>query len=254
MSQDTKGLAPTSSDLEALVQHAGFIFAGTVRQVGAATFAGVPAEGAAVVRVDAPLQAPMLLHAYLGRDITLDLHASDELGVGDEAVFFASGSVYGQSIALRELGHVPITGDLADIRRYVVEAGEKLTEDTLRRRLADAVAVVAGRVAQTAEVNRRDEREPASEHDPRWFEAVIAIDVALRGIGAEKSVLVLFAGSRHVAWRKAPKLHVGHAGVWILHEDTVEGLGRKALVLVDARDSWPREWLRRIQVLLGEMD
>jgi hypothetical protein len=253
MSQDQPGLATGSSELDALVQQAGFIFVGTVRQLGAATIAGVPSERAAVVRVDAPLQAPTILHSYLGQEITLDLRESHELAAGDEAVFFANGWLYGQSIALRELAHRLIKGDVGDIRREVVEAGERLANEELKRRLVDAVAVVAGRVAQVAEVIQR-EREPEREHDPHWFEAVIAIDLALRGMKDRKSVLVLFAGSRHIAWRKALKLHVDQAGLWILHEDTIEELGREALVLLNPRDFWPPDRLGQIQALLSQMN
>jgi hypothetical protein len=67
-------------------------------------------------------------------------------------------------------------------------------------------------------------------------------------------VVVLSAGSRHVAWRNAPKLRVGQSGVWILHEEMIDELDQEALVLVDPLDSWPLEQLRRIQALLGEID
>lgn len=255
MSHDETGRGePTASDVAALVRQAGFIFAGTVQQLGATTIAGIPAERAVVVRVNSPLQAPALLDAYVGRDVTVELRAPDELSVGDEAVFFAGSWIYGQSIALREIGHWLSRGDLDRIRRNIVEATERLVDEELRRRLADAVAVVAGRVAQTGEVGPRDEREPEREHDPRWVEAVIAIDSLLRGRREERSVVVLYAGSRHVAWRNAPKLRVGQSGIWILHEDRIAEPDREALVLVDPRDSWPPEQLGRIQALLSEID
>jgi hypothetical protein len=251
---DASGRGELASSVpEALVQQAGFIFAGTVQQLGAATVAHLPAERTAVVRVDSPVQAPALLQAFVGRDITVELRSSDELSVGDDVVFLACGWVYGPSIALRELAHWPIGGDLIRIRRDVVEATERLADEALRRRLTNAVAVVAGRVAQIAEVPR-DEREPERERDPQWIEAVIAVDLVLRGSRDETSVVVLSAGSRHVAWRNAPKLRVGQSGVWILHEEMIDELDQEALVLVDPLDSWPLEQLRRIQALLGEID
>jgi hypothetical protein len=255
VSQDEAGLGErTPSDPEGFVPQAGIIFAATVRQLGAATIERIPAERTAVVRVDSPLHVPQLLEAYVGRDVTVELRAPGELRVDDEVVFFANGWIYGESIALRELAHWPIRGDLGGVRRKVAEARERLADEEVRRRLADAAAVVAGRVAATAAVVPRNGREAKREHDPRWVEAVIAVDSVLRGPAVEKSLLVLFAGSRDVAWRNAPKLHVGQSGVWILHEETIKELGREALVLVDPRDSWPPERLGRIQALLNEID
>jgi hypothetical protein len=239
---------------EGFVPQAGIIFAGTVRKLGAATIERIPSERTAVVRVDSPLHAPVLLEAYVGRDITVELRKPGELSVDDEVVFFANGWIYGESIALRELGHWPIRGDLARVRRKVVEARERFADEELRRRLADAVAVVAGRVVQTAAVVPRNGCEPKREHDPGWVEAVIAVDLVLRGPPDETSVLVLFAGSRDVAWRNAPKLHVGQSGIWVLHEEMIDDLDREALVLVDPRDSWPPEQLGRIQARLNEID
>lgn len=243
---------PAASGAEDLVQQAGFIFAGTVQRLGAATMSGVPAERTAVVRVDSPLAAPALLEGYVGQDVTVRLRAPEGLEEGDEAVFFASGLVYGHSIALRELGHWPIRGNLIRLRQDVVEAQERLARIELQRRLADAVAVVMGRVVQTAPIKSDDEHEPEREHDPRWVEAVIAIDLVLRGAQDQTSVVVLFAGSRDAKWRAAPKLQVGQSGIWILREAPIEGLDRAALVLVDPRDAQPPERLGRIQASLGE--
>jgi hypothetical protein len=251
MSQDEmRDAGPqAASSAEDLVQRAGFIFAGTVQRLGAATIAGVPAESAAVVRVDSPLAAPALLEGYVGHDVTVRLRAPDGLQEGDEAVFFASGWVYGRGIALRELGHWPISGNLVRLRQEVVEAQERLASTELRRRLADAVAVVMGRVVQTARVESDDEHEPEREHDPRWVVAVIAVDLVLLGAQDQTSVVVLFAGSHDAKWRAAPKLRVGQSGIWILREAPIEGLDRAALVLVDPRDSQPPERLGRIQAL-----
>jgi hypothetical protein len=241
-----------SADLETLVRQAGFIFVGSVQQLGTATVAGIPAERAALVRVKAPLQAPPLMRDYVGRDVTVELRALDELRVGDEAVFFTRGWVYAQSIALRELGHRPIRGDLDVVRRNVIDVRERIADEDLRRRLGDAVAVVAGRVVHTAKVALRDVGAPEREHDPQWFEAVIAVDSVLLGALDRKSVVVLFASSRDVKWRNAPKLHVGQSGIWLLHEEAPKELEWEAFVLVDPRDSWPLEQLGRIKALLSE--
>lgn len=250
MSKNRLGGPP--SGREVLVINAGFIFAGTVRHLRAATIAGLPDERAAVVQVNSPLQSSALLEAYVGRDVTVELRDQDDLTEGDEIVFFADGWVYGQSIAVRELGHRSVPDDLARIRREIVEAKERIVEEDLRKRLANAVAVVVGRVAHTTEVVSRDERGPEREHDPRWFEAVIIVDSLLRGSLAHRTVTVLFPGSRDVKWRSAPKLHAGQSGIWVLHEQTVDELEQEVLVLLDSRDSYAIEQLPRIQALLGE--
>jgi hypothetical protein len=246
--RETRDEGRRASSLSALMEHAGYIFAGAVHGLGT-TIAGVPTERAAVVRVTSPLRGPELLTAYVGRDVTVELLAPGKPGPHREAVFFASGLVYGLGLRLRELGHRPI-GDLVRLRQEIAEAAEQSVDQRLRRRLADAHAVVAGRVVQTTEVLPRDRRP--REHSPRWIEAIIMVDRSLRGARDAKSAVVLFVGSRHIAWRKAPKLHVGQAGVWILQQRMVSELGREVFVVEDPLDSWPPEGIGRIRILLSE--
>jgi hypothetical protein len=256
MSQNEIGQSAeeASSNPEALVGQAGFIFSGTVTKLGATNMAGVPlGEETAVVRVKSFVRGPALLEAYVGKDITVKVLDPHQLSVGQDLVFFANSWVYGKSIALREVGRWAIRGDLTHLRQKIVEVEQQLADQKLERYLADAALVISGRVAQIAEVARR-EGSPEREHDPEWTEAVIVVEhVLARRQGSRdegKSEVVLFAASRDIAWRRAPKLHEGQTGVWILHRIKIKELDREEYVVLDSLASWPREQLDRIKDLI----
>ena len=243
-----------SSNLEALVQQAGFIFSGTVTALGETNMAGVPlGEETAVVRVKSVVRGPALLKVYVGKDITVQVLDPHQLSVGQDLVFFANSWIYGQSIALREVGHWAITEDLTHLRQQIVEVEQQLADQKLQRFLADAALVISGRVAQIAKL-ARPEGTPKREHDPEWTEAVIVVEHVLsRRQGSSeggKSEVVLFAASRDIAWRRAPKLYEGQTGVWILHKVKVKELDREEYVVLHSLASWPREQLDRIKGLI----
>ena len=254
MSQNEIGQPAEASTLEALVRQAGFIFSGTVTALGATNMAGVPlGEESAVVRVKSIVRGPTLLEAYVGKDITVQVLDPHQLSVGQDLVFFANSWVYGQSIALREVGHWAIEEDLTHLRQKIVEVEQQLADQKLERHLADAALVISGRVAQIADVARHEGR-PKREHDPEWTEAVIVVEHVMarrQGSGEEgKSEVVLFAASRDIAWRRAPKLYEGQTGVWILNRVKIKELDREEYVVLDSLASWPREQLDHIKGLI----
>jgi hypothetical protein len=239
-------------DLPDLVQHAGFIFAGTVQQLGGST-ERIPVNRATIVRVNATIEAPPILHNWIGRDITIGLRAPEALKAGDSAIFFAASWVYGEGLALRELSHRALTHDISQVRQQIIESRERLANEDLRQRLRSATLVVFGRVAQVAEAASLEKEGPEREHDPRWLEAILAVEIVLRGKRDTKSVAVLFAGSNHIAWREAPKVRVGQNGLWILHENQIGKAKRNVFVLDDSRDLHNSDELARIQALLHEI-
>jgi hypothetical protein len=234
------GEGARSSGPEALARRGGFTFVGTVREIGGAT-PGIPSgDDVAVVRVDSILRAPNVLKAHVGTDVTVRLCVPSGLEVDQQAVFSADSWIYGHGVALSEAGHWVVEGDLSAVRRRIVE---------VEQRLADESLIIAGRVAQTAEVERPG-TGPRREHDPGWTEAIVAVDQVLGRSEPRRSEIVLFAEARDVAWLKAPKLHLDQTGVWILHKLNIEELGRGGYAVLDSLDSWPREELGRIEELI----
>src|SRR5918994_6522196 len=80
-----------------------FVFQGTVVEVGKATLPTIEADDrTAIVRVDRVLRAPEQMEQIAGREITVRLRQSAE--VGTTAVFEADGWLYGESLAVLETG------------------------------------------------------------------------------------------------------------------------------------------------------
>ena len=205
-----------SSDL---AKQATFVFEGTVRKLRTATVPDVPVDDrTAVVHVDRVAKAPAALAGYGGQDITVQLGPGAALKRGQRAVFYTEGGLFGESLAVRSLGHTDV-GRTTSAEQSRDPVQEKTAHD-LEAHVADADLVVRGRVARvrvpTASLRRP--RGPVSEHAPRWQEAVVDVDEVGKGRSPRKQVVVWFPSSTDVRWARAPKLHAGQEGVFLLHK------------------------------------
>ena len=130
-----------SRQITALAGRAQFIFSGTIERTGAATFAAVPVDDAtAVVRVERVFRAPAVLGDQTERSITIQLLKPDAKE-GTRAVFFATGWLYGESIAVTEVGRT--TDD--DLDKVGDQLHGQRDERELLDRLAKADLVVVGK-------------------------------------------------------------------------------------------------------------
>jgi hypothetical protein len=201
--------------VEALTQESQFIFRGTVVRPGAANVAAVQAgPETAVVRVDEVVDGPRFLLGFTGLEVTVKLASPGSVTKGEQAVFFTRGWLYGESLAVVELGRMSPGSE-----KKVAAARLRIADRELQTRLDGAVLVVAGRVIETrpAAVKAR-----GGEHDPLWREAVIAVDRVLKGAAAGQVVL-LYPASRDRLWAGAPKPEAGWDGVWLLERGAVAG-------------------------------
>ncbi len=219
---------PASPRAESLAQQAGFVFKGTVKKLKAATMRGVPvSDRTVVVRVDEVMQAPEMLTEYSGRDITVQLSGRQKVKVGQQAVFYADGWLFGEGLAVQSAG-LHAVGKAAAALSAGGDAVQNRADREMQTRLASADVVVHGRVssvrlpaetptfrAATAEVTAST---PISEHDPLWREAVIEVGEVQKGNVSQKKVVVRFPSSTDVSWHNAPKFHPGQEGVFILHK------------------------------------
>jgi hypothetical protein len=214
-----------SDEIKALMAQAPFSFVGTVLHLGAATTTQVPIdERTAVVQVDHVLQAPDAFRYLEGHQVTVQLAADkDPPKVGDSAAFFVQGISFGESIAVAEVGRLPVES-VAPHAQAAMEAGKtggafeglarEIQQADLRAHMKDADAVVVGRVVGLEKAHQ----DVKSEHDPRWWRATIAVDHVESGDVAGPTVQVLYANSTDVRWRQSPKPTPGQSGVWILHK------------------------------------
>src|SRR5437660_10020237 len=107
MSLLADGALPQATDNQAaLVKQSSIIFAGTVSQVAATSFAGVPKSAQTiVVRVDTVLKKPAAVSLKKGDDVTVEVKDPAAFQNGTQATFYADGWIFGAGVAVKELGH-----------------------------------------------------------------------------------------------------------------------------------------------------
>lgn len=234
---------PAKSRIHNLAQEARFVFRGTVKKLKAATMSSVPVTGSTViVKVDEIIQAPRALSNYTGKEITVQLSGRQKVKVGQAAVFFTNGWLFGDSVAVQSIGHHPVEKTALALRMTDAGPGDpvkNLAKRDMKARLDNADVVVSGRVksislpeepaggpALTAIADRTTRRAPVSEHDPMWREAEVEVDDVHKGKHSKKTIVIRFPASRDVMWRKAPKFHPGQEGYFMLQKASPKDLKR----------------------------
>src|SRR5580704_15956884 len=102
------GALPQATDNQAaLVKQSSIIFAGTVSEVAATSFAGVPKSAQTiVVRVDSVLKKPSAVSLKKGDNVTVEVKDPGAFQPGAQATFYTDGWIFGSGIAVKELRHV----------------------------------------------------------------------------------------------------------------------------------------------------
>lgn len=207
-----------------LLQRAPFSFVGTIEHLGAAAMEVPVDDRTAVVYVDRVLHGPDVLLGLGGQRITLQL-AADAYppDVGETAAFFAQAIAFGESVAVAEVGRLPLE-HVEPQMRLAAEAGERALGvfehrvETLNlcKHAAEADAVVLGRVVKLEMASSKG-APGVSEHDPDWWVATLHVHHVERGEVKPGKVRVLYANSLDVRWRAAPKPKASESGLWLLH-------------------------------------
>jgi hypothetical protein len=211
-------------EIKKLLEESSFSFIGTVEQIGAATMSNLAIdERTAVVHVDHVLDAPAAFAGLEGQRVTVQLAPDvDPPAVGQAVAFFTQGLAFGESIAVREVGRLPVE-DVEPLATSALQAGVKagafaglrneLRQDRLRTHATESDAVVVGRVVK----NEKTLWESVSEHDPDWWKTTIDVRQVERGDIGNGPVEVLYPNSFDVRWCRVPKPKAGTDGVWFLH-------------------------------------
>jgi len=233
---------PAISKRDDLARQAKFIFKGSVQKLRASTVVAVPPTAQTIVaRVEEIITAPPTVSQFVGRDITVQFGARQNLKIGQRAVFYANGWLFGESIAVQALGWHPVEEAVTARFAATADPVRNFKNQDLEDRLASADVVVTGKVASVrlpveegsgapvaavaaggARAGRGEpaprKRGPISEHDPKWREAVIEVASAEKGKYRKKEIVVRFPSSNDVRWFKAPKFVPGQEGIFILHK------------------------------------
>src|SRR2546425_11605408 len=168
----------------ALVKQSDIIFIGTVTQVGAVAVPEVPAsDRTVVVHVDQVLEKPAAVSLGAGDSVTVQTALPGSLKPGSQATFYTTGWIFGQGVAVREVGHEPGHSPVvvADQQAAVARARLGMNDADLKAHIQKAAMVVAGRAEQVrpAQLAGGDgapaHRTRISEHDAQWQEAIIQV-------------------------------------------------------------------------------
>lgn len=249
-----------AASIRELAHGASFIFEGTLRRTGAVTSAALElAPEMAVVHVDRILRGPSMFEGFKGREITVQLREADEALQGRELTFFTTGLHFGESLAVRELGHIDSRG--REVEREVHEAADEKRNEQLLERLRDAELVVAGQAIRVGP-HKLPEDAPrrVSEHDPDWWECVIRVEDVLKGKlqssgrgRANGQAVTLFANSRDILWYHSPKFSEGLHGIWLIHATDFRGKPVPAPVSDHPLDFHPHAELGHIRLLMDRL-
>ncbi|MEJ7809758.1 MAG: hypothetical protein WKG32_05000 [Gemmatimonadaceae bacterium] len=232
-----------------LLRQAPFSFVGTIEQLGGATMDVPVDDRTAVVYVDRVLHGPDVMRGLGGQRITLQLAADvDPPAIGTTATFFAHGLAFGESVAVAEVGRLPL--EAVEPRMRLAAGAREPAFAAFERRLAttnlcehadQADAVVLGRVVklEKAPATGAMAESSISEHDPDWWVATLLVHHVERGDVEPGEVLVLYANSLDVRWRDVPKPKASQSGLWLLHRPDGELAYVAPFELCHAEDRQP---------------
>ena len=228
------GFPQGQNNQTALAKQSSIIFSGTVSQLGAVSFVGVPqSPQTIVVRVDSVLKKPPAVSLKKGDNITVEVKDPSAFQQGAQATFYAEGWIFGSGVAVKELGHDfnPGGGTPAEKARTgeaaLGQMQKQISDQDLQNRMASSDLVVIGRIT---DVHRwtipksAAARCPISEHSADWHEAVLQIKTILKGTKPKGGKMaVRFPLSRDVAWINSPKFQKQQQGIFFLKRDQVSG-------------------------------
>lgn len=239
-------------ELLRLVEGAGFVFRGRVSGKAPPASLPVAAEGKAIsVEVEQIIRSTEVLRRLAGEEVVVLGEGRTAMEEGASFFFFTKVVAMAGRVVVRETGHLRWSHETAE---DVAEAVRALEEQPLRRRIAEADLIVAGKVAAS-----RAAETPSivrSEHDPEWWIARVEVESVVKGRKGAGEIEVLFANSMDIAWHNAPKLHEGTRRLLLLRrvrpEDAAPEAERAVYKATDPLDALPMERLREVERLLTE--
>ena len=238
--------AALDASLDQAIRDSGFIFLGTIEKPGGSNLTQLPGSAqTALVRVSEVIEQPDVFRDLRGDLVTVVLADGSSAVEGEAAVFFATGSLYGENLAVSELMRLSGRYDADSIRKLVAEVRREETDEALSGRLASASAVVTGVVADVRPM--RSPEEDLGEHAASWMMATLDVDTALKG---EPAKALYFAQDTDNFWRKTPKLAPGEKGIFLLQPYEGRDLPRGSFVVIDVLDVQPMTELDHVRGLL----
>jgi hypothetical protein len=214
--------AQMAGQVEELVRTSHIIFVGQVERIHAANLKVVPpTESTILVRVEEPLDVPPSVASLKGEQVTVQLAQPGEVKAGETEVFFTNGLVFGEHLAVKEVGHISSPGNTAELRKQILEVRAQIAEEKVKARATGALLIVTGGVLEVKPLGRVG---GISEHEGDWVQALVRVDSVDKGSLREKTVAVDFPQSTDERWLLSPKFKPGESGIWFLRHPENLGL------------------------------
>jgi hypothetical protein len=229
------GRAHGQPAVKEVVEHASYIFQGTIVKTAATNVRSFPASPrTAVVRVDHVLDAGKGFPDMTGHELTVELPDAKEVRPAASLVFFTEPTVYAENIAVRASSVRPAQ-QVDKLRAQIADARQQLADDQLRRRLSAADLVVSGVVASVRRVPPpRDASARRSEHEPELWQAELSVQAILKGTPpANKTIVFTFVSGVDQMWALSPRFKGGEQGIFMLSKNTNPRISATGLVIVD---------------------
>src|SRR6202790_2362020 len=143
-------LPQATNNQAALVKQSSIVFVGTVGQVAATSFAGVPKSAQTIiVRVDSVLKKPAAVSLKKGDTVTVEVKDPAAFQEGMQATFYTEGWIFGSGVAVKELGHAAppsggTPGTVETPEKTVVQSPSEVSDQDLQRQIGKADYVGTG--------------------------------------------------------------------------------------------------------------
>lgn len=221
-----------------LARESRFVFSGSVAGSRRSSLSILPGgRGTIVTRVEDIHLAGVDLRNQRDRLVTIVV-ADEAPDAGDRFVFFTNPIMFGETMAVREVGRIRQPDDVEALARLMEKTETDMADEQLRDHIAATEAIVEGRVRGTRNLSTVS-ADTKGEHDADWWAATIRVARRLKGdVGAE--VDVRFPTSRDRRWFEVPRLREGDEGLFLLHRDGEEHDG-VYLALLHPGDFIPKD-------------
>lgn len=222
-------------DEAALLRQSSIVFRGTVLQIGAVSFAEVPASPQTmVVRVDGILKKPSAVSLKDGDKVTVKAKESGAFHEGTKMTFYSDVWMLGSGVAVLETGHVSLPTESMTPAAHLEafhQTEQRAADVELQQRLGEADMVVVGHVMQVhpwTGATLASGPSHISEHEANWHEAVVKVESSIKG-AQSKQIVIRFPKSQDVAWAASPRFTKGQTGTFVLKVDQVSGATKAIL-------------------------
>ena len=248
----------TSDRLLDLVARSGLVFRGRVVELRAAGLKVIRDTSAtALVGVERVFRGPADIDLKEQKQVTVLLTDPGSVHEGDELVFFATGWMYGDRIAVREVAHLDFDPGRDDaFAREVARAEKAIADAELVARVAAAELVVLAGVGRVLD-ERFTSGPPSVERvlppgfdDVVWQPIELSVVNVLKGQARAKRATALVRIEEDPPWRKAPSIAKGRKLILLLRRTRDQK--QAGWFAPERGDIRPARELRRIERAIKE--